>query len=132
MQKIPLTGNEEIDRQHAGLLDALERLEGWIGTSMEVSAVFTALEYLRDYAARHFEYEEEVLRKAGYPDLESHSSDHRIITERVAELTANIIDGEEVTREVLDTMRDLLVRHIGEDDQKFAEFVHSKSPVSAS
>lgn len=58
---LPKTGIEEIDRQHAELLDSLQKLATWIGTPSEMAAVFSAVSYLNDYVDRHFQFEENFL-----------------------------------------------------------------------
>lgn len=130
---MPRIGHAEIDRQHDGLMKSLDKLHGHVGTDRQYSAVFTAIEFLRDYVLKHFSYEEDVLRESGYPKLEEHVSAHRAIAKKVTELTDRILQGEEITEDVLLTMRTWVAAHIGGDDMEYADFLKtapsSEKPV---
>lgn len=121
--EIPETGVREIDRQHAELVESLEKLASWIGTPSEVAAVFSAISYLNDYVDKHFQFEEAFLQANGYPHLESHVAEHGAIRRKVADLTTQILDGEEITEEIVETMRDWIITHIGEEDLEYAKFL---------
>lgn len=120
---LPETGIREIDRQHAELLESLQKLASWIGTPSEVAAVFSAISYLNDYVDRHFQFEERFLEENGYPNLPKHVEEHAAIRTKVADLTSKILDGTEITEEIMKTMSDWIVGHIGEEDLEYAQFL---------
>lgn len=131
--EIPETGLAEIDRQHADLIASMEKLSAWIGTKSEMSAVFSAISYLNDYVDRHFVFEERMLAECGYPHLKEHMEEHERLRQRVADLTSKILEGEEITDEIVGTMREWLIGHIGEEDVEYARHLKTaeKSPVEA-
>lgn len=128
---LPETGIHEIDRQHGELLESLRKLASWIGTPSEVAAVFSAISYLNDYVDRHFQFEERFLEENGYPNLEKHAEEHAAIRTKVAELTSKILDGAEITEEVMTTMTQWIVGHIGEEDFEFAQYMKNSTAPEA-
>ncbi|MFB0964691.1 MAG: hemerythrin family protein [Patescibacteria group bacterium] len=120
---LPETGIREIDRQHGELLESLQKLSSWIGTPSEIAAVFSAISYLNDYVDKHFQFEERFLEENGYPNLPKHVEEHAAIRARVADLTSKILDGGEITEEIMATMTQWIVGHIGEEDLEYAAFL---------
>lgn len=125
---LPETGIREIDRQHAELLESLQKLASWIGTPSEMAAVFSAVSYLNDYVDKHFQFEENFLAENGYPNLSQHVEEHAAIRVRVADLTSKILDGAEITEEIMTTMTQWIVGHIGEEDLEYAKFLKEGAP----
>lgn len=125
---LPETGIREIDRQHAELLESLQKLASWIGTPSEMAAVFSAVSYLNDYVDKHFQFEENFLAENGYPNLSQHVEEHAAIRVRVADLTSKILDGAEITEEIMATMTQWIVGHIGEEDLEYAKFLKESAP----
>ncbi len=128
---LPETGIQEIDRQHGELLESLRKLASWIGTPSEMAAVFSAVSYLNDYVDKHFQFEEEFLAENGYPNLSQHVEEHAAIRARVADLTSKILDGAEITEEIMATMTQWIVGHIGEEDLEYAQFLKESAPEPA-
>lgn len=128
---LPETGILEIDRQHGELLESLQKLSSWIGTPSEIAAVFSAISYLNDYVDRHFQFEERFLEENGYPNLPKHVEEHAAIRTKVADLTSKILDGAEITEEILATMTEWIVGHIGEEDLEYAQFLKNPGAQEA-
>lgn len=68
------TGVAEIDAQHQALLQQVDRLLAAIGD--EPGAVGRVLDFLGDYAVSHFEMEERLMERHGYPQAEAHREAH--------------------------------------------------------
>lgn len=126
---LPETGIREIDRQHGELLESLRKLASWIGTPSEMAAVFSAVSYLNDYVDKHFQFEERFLEENGYPNLPKHVEEHAAIRVRVADLTSKILDGAEITEEIMATMTEWIVGHIGEEDLEYAAFLKREGAI---
>ena len=101
----------------------MEKLSVWIGTNSELSAVFSAISYLNDYVDKHFEFEERMLSECGYPHLDAHREEHAKIRQKVADLTSGILDGAEITNDIVATMREWIIGHIGEEDVEYAHYL---------
>jgi hemerythrin len=71
-------GVPELDKQHKGLIELINRLaeEGH-----RSSVVIKTLDALSLYAREHFSAEEALLRACGDPNLEEHEREHRAFEE---------------------------------------------------
>lgn len=120
---ISKTGIDEIDRQHAQLLTCMEDLMAFVGGRYEFAAVFTAVQVLLDYVQQHFTYEENLLRSWDYPDLDKHIAGHQAIEADVRHLWVQLESGDEtVTEELVQTIRQWILKHINEEDIEYAKF----------
>lgn len=68
------TGVGEIDAQHRELLEQVDRLLGAI--ERDAAAVGRLLDFLGDYALSHFEMEERLMERHGFPHAEAHREAH--------------------------------------------------------
>lgn len=117
---IKKTQIEEIDRQHAGLVKALDDLLEYAGGSYDFAASLTALGSLLEYTEAHFSYEEQLMREWGYPNLEEHIAQHAGFTAKVEALWKSAESGEVMSGEIIATIRDWIVQHINEEDAQYA------------
>lgn len=117
----PLLGIDTVDAQHKVLADALERLKHWSNTGQEFAASLDAINALNDYVAQHFCFEEAFLKAHRYDKLEKHIEEHRRITTRLQELTAQVLAGGDTSRELIELMTDWIVQHIAKEDMEFAK-----------
>lgn len=69
------TGNASIDGEHRGLFECLQEINVHLGEKKGKKA-FAACQKLKKLIEAHFENEEEILRKADFPRLESHLTTH--------------------------------------------------------
>ena len=69
------TGNATIDGEHRGLFECLREINSHIGEK-DGEKAFAACQKLGKMLKDHFESEEEILRKAKFPRLESHLISH--------------------------------------------------------
>jgi hemerythrin len=123
-------GVEAIDRQHQELFrraqDLIEALKS--GRRSEVGAL---VEYLGEYANAHFEAEEALMRKAGYPGLEAHHAHHEEFRRGLASL---VVDYERkgatplVTLMLHNWLSDWLRQHVSTADVEFGAFLAGRRP----
>jgi hemerythrin len=118
----PLSGIQEIDEQHQQLVECLDHLELWVGKGHGFSATLDALGTLNKYVEEHFRCEEDLLRRRNYPKLDEHIAEHQIISAELARLYQHVLDGGDVTEELLGLVRDWVMTHIGVEDMEFAVF----------
>jgi len=117
-------GIEEVDQQHKGFLEYLN--ECYQQTSRDSSAGIDPQlhEKLKEYAVKHFRFEESLMQARGYPTLGSHAKQHKYFESQVAELDARQSGGKARTTESLFVfLRDWFLCHILEDDKKFVPFM---------
>jgi len=70
------TGNATIDGEHRGLFKCLEKITAHLA-HREGEKAFAACQRLEKLLEEHFDSEEEILRTAEFPRLESHLTSHR-------------------------------------------------------
>lgn len=124
------TGIEEIDAQHAQLLNCLDDLSSFVGSSYEFAAVFTTTRALLDYIHIHFSFEENLLRSWGYPELDRHIAEHQALEADVNQLWAQIESGDETLGGgLIMTIKKWIIGHINEEDLQYAKFQPAQQRV---
>jgi hemerythrin-like metal-binding protein len=116
----PQMGIAEVDAEHAGLLECLQRLQLYVDKGHGFAASIDAVLQLKTYAVAHFTHEEAYLKEHGFPNLAAHIKQHQAITKYVAELYDRVLEGEEIEAPLVAMMRDWIIKHIGVEDMEFA------------
>ena len=118
------TGIHVIDEQHKRIVNYINELDhaSQSGSAAEVQQV---LEGLLDYTVTHFEFEEELQEKAGYPFLKAHQRVHEIFMKRIAAFRERANKGEDIIPELLSMLKVWLASHIKGDDRDYVESVRS-------
>ena len=116
------TGIDVIDKQHRRIVDYLNELNSANDVG-DPEATKHVLNELVDYTLTHFAFEEELQERAEYPFLKAHKRVHEIFTRRVTEFLKRAEAGEDVTTQLLSTLKIWLVNHIKGDDADYVECV---------
>lgn len=116
-------GIEEIDRQHRTFLEYLnacqQQVSGADGSCIDAEM----LGRLKEYAASHFRFEEELMQSMGYPEIEHNEQQHKYFEAKIEELGTGLDQGGKAHYEsVLAFMRDWFLRHILEEDKKYVPY----------
>lgn len=120
------TGHAEIDRQHAELLVCLAGVKGFVDGHYAFSAGFTAIQALIGYTEEHFAFEEDLLRRMGYPDLNTHIEQHKSLVAEVRRQWKRVeLEGADIASEVVATIERWITDHINVEDLKFAAVVRA-------
>ncbi len=124
MQWVPEleTGIDIIDEQHRRIVDYINELDQarQTGNANDVKHV---LEKLVDYTITHFQFEEELQERAGYPFVKAHRRVHAIFTKRVGTFQARARTGEDVVPELMSMLKVWLSSHIKGDDRDYVASV---------
>jgi hemerythrin len=117
-------GIEEIDRQHRSFLELLNdcyvKASGLGRSGIDPEMIAS----LRDYATRHFRFEEELMRFESYPDMLLQEQQHRMFESMILEFEAKRAAGkDESVESVFTFLRDWFLNHILEEDKKIASFI---------
>lgn len=115
-------GIKVIDDQHRRIVDYINELEKAHGMGNSGFTSFV-LDGLLDYTLTHFQFEEKLQEKAGYPYLKAHKRIHAIFIKRIAGFRERFSGGEDITGELLDMLRTWLAGHIKGDDRDYRELV---------
>jgi hemerythrin len=120
------TGHEDIDRQHASLFEAVNRLHEAMRSHSSRQVQGEVLAFLRTYTMEHFGAEESLMGEHGYPELASHKALHDDLVLQVRELEGKYAAGSmTLSIMTLHFLKDWLTSHIREHDQKFAAYLRS-------
>lgn len=115
-------GYPELDAQHAGLFELVNRLHEGVVSGVGRPALGELMARLRKETMLHFLQEESLMRRTGYPGLDAHKRLHDELARQVSELEAKHRGGSLVmSQSVMNFLKDWLVHHILNEDRRLAE-----------
>jgi len=116
-------GIDEIDNQHRRIVDYLNDLDvaHHSGDRDKVSQVLLGL---MDYTKTHFNFEESLLEKSGYPLTDSHKKVHETFVLHMNDYHTKHNNGEDITRQLMSELRIWLTNHIKKDDADYAPYAN--------
>lgn len=86
-----------------------------------------AMTFLVKYARYHFQEEEEILKKFGYPDYKKHKKAHKRLLDELLDLRHRLESGNlPPERELIDFFQEWVTDHILDMDLKYARFFKDK------
>lgn len=112
-----------IDRQHRRIVDLINDLDRLVGLPDARQGVERVLYDLVDYTESHFDFEEALMERAGYPELDGHHHLHRQFTFHLEALRQRHLAGEDVVEPLLRMLEKWLLNHILEEDLAYTEQV---------
>lgn len=125
-------GLPEIDAQHRQLVAMTNALHDELsGTSPRRAAIGEILEGLVDYTHNHFIVEEVLFQRHGYPETVAHQAEHNGFTAKAMDLLMRFEDGEEVSMETLEFLKEWLVHHICKVDRAYLPFLRAAMAAHA-
>lgn len=121
-------GIDSIDNQHKELVRITNKLFDAIIADKGRSIVFDVLDELVKYVDYHFNYEEELLIKHGYPEdhFKMHIDEHQALTNQVNSFINEVKDADMLDLEVFDFLRIWTTDHLDDTDRKYSDFLRSK------
>lgn len=118
---------QEVDKHHRKMFDMADHLFYSIKNGKDRAAVEDALKFLIGYTRLHFESEENLMARYGYPATESHAAKHERLLEKVDEMKGRLQENNNgINDEFIDFFKDWIVGHILTDDVKYAVFLNNK------
>ncbi|MDC0336266.1 bacteriohemerythrin [Pseudodesulfovibrio sp.] len=125
-------GIPSIDKQHKKLIGLIAKLQQSVLDGLGLEGLLILLLELEEYTGYHFDYEERVLEKHGYPKdkLEAHIQEHEEITEIVSKHIAEFSQKKEMLDiKVLHFLMDWTDEHMTGTDMEYSDFLKSKGLV---
>jgi hemerythrin len=111
----------QIDNEHRHLFILVDQLYEAMKEGSSRSIVESTLAELIVYCGEHFQHEEEVMRKSGYPELRSHRVLHEEFTAQILKFHKEFEAGRiALSLEILYFLKDWLVQHICRCDRRIA------------
>ncbi|MBT6703144.1 MAG: bacteriohemerythrin [Gammaproteobacteria bacterium] len=118
------TGIQLIDNQHKRIVEYINKLDD-AGVTSDKEQISGVLTELVDYTLSHFTFEESLMEEAGYPFVRGHKRVHQLFVKRVGDYIQRFKMGEDITEELLNTLKAWLVNHIKSDDNDYVELVRT-------
>lgn len=113
-----------VDAQHQNLFKYYNQLIEAVEGGHDAAAVAEVLERLKTYAVYHFDTEEGLMKKHGYPDVDEHQEAHQEYLEAIEEFDFKAtVNDPAVGRDMVSFLTDWITRHIKTSDMEFAAFL---------
>lgn len=114
----------ELDEYQKELFNRFNAIIEMKSKKMDAKAATNMISDLNDYSKMFFSKEERILRRRGYPDLETHAKAHRQFIKNSISLRREIAEDINcLTMEILVELRDWLVEHIETSDSLYVPFL---------
>ena len=122
----------EIDSEHAELINRAEKVMNAYQDGDPQQEILKLLTFLQSYVVEHFNNEEALQLQWNYPNRIEHQQIHDQFKSDVGLLYEDIIEhgltlNSRIKLNFL--VREWITKHIGEEDKKIADFIHSKKQV---
>lgn len=116
-------GNPLIDDQHRALFDMIVTLDRQMNQEEFGEATLSALQGMKNYAAKHFAYEESLMEKAAWPSLNAHRAMHAEFMHQTGMFGGEALaDSEWTSLDMLRFLLKWLVTHIRVEDRIFFDW----------
>ena len=123
-------GHSLVDGQHQRLFEMISELASYCEDGSDAEKLQQTLDYLVDYTVRHFNEEEELQTKYGYPDYIKHKALHEEFKVSVGELVSEFKESgssAELSRGVNKVLVRWIVKHVIDEDKKIGVFIREAS-----
>lgn len=116
-----------IDEQHRKLMNLINELHRAMALKKNNTVFNEILESMISYTKTHFNDEENLLNKHGYPDELAHKEIHRALVSKVLTLQDKLKSGEVmVSIDLMTFLKSWLVNHIMKEDKRYVPFLEGK------
>jgi hemerythrin len=122
-----VTGVGEIDAQHKRLVGMINALHEAMKAGKSRDMVAGFIGELKSYASAHFDTEERLMERYGFPGLAAHRVEHNQFIEKVLDYDLCLQEGACVgPMDVMLFLKSWLTGHIQGTDQQYAPFFREK------
>lgn len=128
------TGIDRIDFQHQTLFTMIQSLKNVLKVEASIrNEVFKMnLDQLVDYTQFHFKTEEELMKRAKFPDFDVHIKLHHSLKNEVMNFYNRFNKGDSIESEVIIFLEKWLLNHIGHSDMEYVSYVKKMLAEKAS
>ena len=121
-------GVEAVDEDHKKLFAAMGELESAIARQADLAEALVLLKKLSTATGEHFAGEETMMSEAKYPGLALHRANHQRLMEKLEAFVARYSrGGVQMNQHALTFLRDWLVYHIENDDQRLGAWLKDRA-----
>jgi hemerythrin len=120
-------GIDFIDADHQQSIMLLTELQELVGSGQPRAAAVEKLDELIEFSEQHFRLEERLMKENNYREFAQHQALHKELLQQTAELRERLASGTtDIGPEVMDFLKEWLMRHILESDKHFGGFLEGK------
>lgn len=121
---------KQCDDQHIKLVNMVNELHDAMKEGKGKEVLGKILNGLIAYTATHFADEEKLMAQHNFPELSQHKAIHETLVKQVLELQTKFKSGQAIlTYDVMNFLKDWLVKHIQGDDKKYGLYLNGKGVV---
>ncbi|SHI54196.1 hemerythrin [Geosporobacter subterraneus DSM 17957] len=122
---------EAIDQQHKKLFEIGSKLYNIVALkdgADHYDEIMDVLLELKDYTIYHFDFEEALMEKHGFPGLGAHLKEHNSFIDKIVELENEDIDEKQrkITMDIIIFVSNWIEQHILKSDMQYKDFFNSK------
>lgn len=122
------TGNEKLDQEHREFAQMVNRLHQAFEEGTEHASVQATAADLHRHLMTHLEEEEELMRRSGYPGLDSHVREHKRFAERLDALKTEVAYKYRTAPvHAIRFMAEWWIDHIRTADKEFGAYLAGRS-----
>ncbi len=119
---------DQIDGQHKKLFRLAAQLHQATAAGNSKAVLAELFHDLIEYTKVHFAHEEQLMMRAGYPDLIPHQAEHAALLKKVHDFHKQYEGGTApLSIDLLNFLQDWLEKHILHTDQAYAPYLKAKS-----
>lgn len=120
-------GIDFIDADHQQSITLLAELQDLVASDQPRTAAIEKLDELIEFSEQHFRLEERLMKENNYREFAQHQAIHKKLLQQTAELRERLASGAtDIGPEVMDFLKEWLMRHILESDKHFGGFLEGK------
>lgn len=118
---------KEMDEQHKKLVQLINGFYDALQEDIENKTIPSLFAGVVDYTKVHFSEEEELMRKNGFPDYETHKAEHDDFAMKVLDARAKYEEGDKnVIGKLALMLGSWLMDHIVMKDKKYGAYCNGK------
>lgn len=123
------TGNPIIDGEHKQLIAAINDMLSACVRGRAGEAAEKAIQFMQDYIVKHFDHEEVLQKRSGYPDYERHHQLHegyKQVVDQLAKEYRQTGPTAAMLNKLNNNVGGWLINHIKREDAKLAAYLREK------
>ncbi len=121
-----------LDADHIVIASLINHIDDAKQAGTDETAIAAILSALIEHARRHFAREERLMEKSGYPALERHREEHRLLEDQLREMHEEYqrTPDPELSQEIMELLNFWLVEHILKVDMHYRPYLKADPEVS--
>jgi len=114
-------GVSRMDDEHKRLIDIINSLYAAMRAGRSNEAIGSILNELVEYTKTHFNHEEKLMQECKYEGYPQQKAAHEALIRQVVEIQGKYKDGTALGQEVMNFLRDWLIKHIQGMDSQYGK-----------